>query len=385
MDRDPSAPAVPFVALDRAHARVEAELREAFDRVLRSSGFVLGEEVERFEDAWARWSGTEHCVGVASGTAAIALLLRAAGIGRGDEVIVPAHTFIATAIGVCCAGATPVLSDVEEATGLLDPDAAEAAVGPRTAAILAVHLYGQLCDMRRLTDLSQRHGLALFDDAAQAHGATCDERQAGTFGAGAAYSFYPSKNLGALGDGGAICTDDPSIARAARQLRNLGRERGGEHVVAGVNERLDGLQAAVLCVKLRHLAEGNRTRRAHAERYRSALGGRVRMLHERAWTPSVYHLFPVRVANRDAVAARLRDAGVGSGVHYASALHQHPALDGIAVRRQPLPEAEAWAAEELSLPMSPELDPGEVDRAALACGDALAATSPLTEHVSADG
>jgi dTDP-4-amino-4,6-dideoxygalactose transaminase len=376
---------VPFIALDRAHARVEGELRDAFERVVRRSGFVLGEEVERFEHAWADACGTAHCVGVGSGTAAIALLLRAAGIGAGDEVIVPAHTFIATAIAVACTGASPVLADVEEGSGLLDPDAAEQVIGPRTAAILAVHLYGQLCDMLRLGDLARRRGLALFEDGAQAHGATADGRHAGSFGRGAAYSFYPSKNLGAMGDAGAICTDDASVALAARRLRDLGRDGGGAHVVPGVNERLDGLQAAVLRVKLRHLDAGNAARRAHARRYRAVLGGRVQLLEERASAPCVYHLFPVRVRRRDAVAARLHHAGIATGIHYASALHQHVALRGIAVRRGPLPQAEAWAAEELSLPMAPELEPWEVDRAATACAETLDTTPPEREAVTADG
>jgi dTDP-3-amino-3,4,6-trideoxy-alpha-D-glucose transaminase len=358
------APQVPFVALDRAHAQLEEELRAAFNRVLERSAFVLGEEVERFEAAWADACGTAHCVGMASGTAALTVLLRAAGIGRGDEVIVPAHTFAASALAVVHAGATPVLCDVELETGLLDIDAAAAAVGPRTVGILAVHLYGQLCDMEALTRLTARHGLALLEDAAQAHGARCDGRRAGVFGSGAAFSFYPSKNLGALGDGGAICTDDPDVAASARTLRNLGQRAKGEHVALGVNERLDGLQAAFLAVKLGGLDQANAARRDHAARYRRSLAGRVRLLEERSQTPCVYHLFPVRVPERDVVAARMHDAGIEVAVHYPRALHQQPALRDVVSIPDALSQAEAWAAEELSLPMSPELRADEVERTA---------------------
>jgi dTDP-4-amino-4,6-dideoxygalactose transaminase len=363
---------VPFVALDREHAPIAHELRAAFDRVVGRSAFILGDEVERFEASWASECRTTHCVGMASGTAALTVLLRAAGIGRGDEVIAPAHTFIATALAIVHAGAVPVLCDVEPGTGLMDADAAAAAVGPRTAAILPVHLYGQLCDMAALTRLASRRGLALIEDAAQAHGAEFEGARAGGFGAGAAYSFYPSKNLGALGDGGAICTDDDVVAESARRLRNLGQRAKSEYVTIGVNERLDGLQAALLDVKLGRLAAGNDKRRAHAARYRRALTGRVDLLHERPGTRCVYHLFPVRVRRRDAVARRLRRAGVEVGVHYAPALGQQPALRGIAVSRGDLAVAEAWAAQELSLPMAPELTTPEVERAAAACAAAVA-------------
>ena len=368
---------VPFVALHREHDAVAAELRSAFDRVVRSSAFILGEEVGRFENRWAAACGTAHCVGVGSGTAALTLLLRAAGIGRGDEVIVPGHTYIASALGVIHAGAVPVLCDVEDGTGLLDVDATANAVTSRTAAILAVHLYGQVCDMRALGALARRHGLALFEDAAQAHGARWDGRPAGSLGDGAAFSFYPSKNLGALGDGGAICTDDAVIAERARRLRDLGQRRKGEHVELGVNERLDGLQAALLNVKLARLDEGNRTRRRHAAAYRERLEGHVGLLEERPASPCIYHLFPVRVASRGAVAEQLCGAGIGTGVHYAPALHWQPVLRGRIVAPYRLPNAEAWAAEELSLPMSPALRGEEVERAADACLEAVVRSSAL--------
>jgi dTDP-4-amino-4,6-dideoxygalactose transaminase len=373
---------VPFVALDREHDAIATEIRAAFDRVVRRSAFILGEEVDRFETEWAATCGTAHCVGVASGTAALTLLLQSAGIGRGDEVIVPGHTYIASALGVIHAGAVPVLCDVEDGTGLLDVDAVTAAVTPNTAAILAVHLYGQVCDMPALGRLARRHGLALFEDAAQAHGATWLGRPAGSLGDGAAFSFYPSKNLGALGDGGAICTDDAALAEHARRLRDLGQKSKGEHVELGVNERLDGLQAALLRVKLGRLQEGNRTRRRHAAVYRARLAGHVGLLEERTMSPCVYHLFPVRVAARPAVVEALSAAGIGTGVHYTPALHWQSALRGRVVAPYSLPHAEAWAAEELSLPMSPALRDAEIERAADACAEAVLRTVALEEaHV----
>jgi dTDP-3-amino-3,4,6-trideoxy-alpha-D-glucose transaminase len=362
---------VSFGTLEREHAALAQELHDAFDRVLRRSGFILGEEVSRFEHAWARTCGVSECVGVGSGTAALAIALRAAGIHRGEEVIVPAHTYIASALAVLHAGAVPVLCDVEDGTGLLDPNAAAAAIGPRTAAILVVHLHGQLCDMPSFERLAARHGLALLEDAAQAHGAEGYGRRAGAFGLAAGFSFYPSKNLGALGDAGAICTSDAELASRARQIRNLGQRRKGEHLLPGVNERLDGLQAAFLNVKLPTLDAANAARRRHAQTYRRLLEGRVRLLDERPATPCVYHLFPVRVSEREAVAARMRAAGVASGVHYSPAVHRQPALDGLTVEAGDLTNAEAWAREELSLPMSPHLRRAEVEVAARECAAAV--------------
>jgi dTDP-4-amino-4,6-dideoxygalactose transaminase len=360
-------PPVPFVALDREHAEIAGDLRAAFERVLDRGDFILGPEVAAFEAAWADACGTAHCVGVASGTAALTLLLLAAGIRPGDEVIVPAHTYIATALAVVHAGAVPVLCDVDDATGLLDVDAAGSVLGPRTAAVVPVHLYGQLCDMAAVSAFADDHGLALIEDAAQAHGAEHLGRRAGAFGVGAAYSFYPSKNLGALGDGGAVCTNDATVAERIRRLRDIGQRAKGEHVLLGANERLDAVQAAMLRVKLRGLATANAARRRHAALYHELLDGDVRTLEERAETPCVYHLFPVRVPDRDGVAERLRESRIDVGVHYAPALDRQPALQRIAVAPHPVPTATAWAAEELSLPMSPGLRRDEVVRAAEAC------------------
>jgi dTDP-4-amino-4,6-dideoxygalactose transaminase len=349
---------VPFMDLRRHHAPLEAALRGAFERVLDESSFILGEEVERFEARFAEACGVRHCVGVNSGTAALTIMLQAAGIGAGDEVIVPAHTFIATALAVVHAGAQPVPVDVEAGTGLIDPAAAAAAVGPRTAAILPVHLYGPVCAMDELLSLAERNGLALFEDAAQAHGATYRDMPAGSFGRAAAFSFYPSKNLGALGDGGAICSNNDDLVDAARRLRDLGRLHDGEHHLAGYNERLDGMQAAFLSVKLDHLPAWNQARRSIAARYRESVRD-IELLEEKPESPCIYHLFPIRVDDRDWLAGRLRVQGIPTGVHYSCALTDHPALQELA--HVDAPNARDWAARELSLPLFPELRPAELD------------------------
>ena len=355
---------VRFVALDRQHFQLKRELKAAFGRVLGSSAFTLGAEVERFEAEFAEYSAVEHCVGVASGTAALSLMLRAYGVGPGDEVIVPAHTFIASALAVAHAGATPVLCDVEDGTGLIDPEAARAAVGPRTAAILAVHLYGQICDMAAIEAFARPRGLLVLEDAAQAHGARYHGRRAGSLGAAAAFSFYPSKNLGALGDAGAVCTEDAVLAARLRRLRHLGQRSKGEHVELGYNERLDGLQAALLRVKLPHLDEWNEARRSRAARYRHLLPAAVRVVEERPQSSCVYHVFPARFEDRDAVAEALGARGVETGVHYAPAVHGHPAWGDQRIRNGELPVAEAWAAQELSLPMHPDLNADEIEHVA---------------------
>ncbi len=361
------AAAIPFVDLGRQHLSLADDLRAAFDRVLGRSAFVLGEEVEAFEREFASYVGCEDCIGVSSGTAALSIALRAAGIGPGDEVIVPGHTFIATALGVLHAGATPVLCDVDAGTSLLDPAAARAAVGPRTAAIIAVHLYGQACDMDALKELAGTRGLALFEDAAQAHGATWQRRPAGSFGVAGCFSFYPSKNLGALGDGGAICTSDTALAQRARQLRNLGQRQKGEHVELGFNERLDGLQAAMLRVKLPHLDRSNQMRRAHARRYRAGLPEELRVVTERPESPSVHHVFAVRTSDRDRLRTTLSRDGIQTGIHYTPALRDHPAIRDVIVVADDLVQSGYWAAEQVSLPMFAELEDSELDRVAAAC------------------
>ncbi|HET6998078.1 MAG TPA: DegT/DnrJ/EryC1/StrS family aminotransferase [Solirubrobacterales bacterium] len=356
----PATP-VPFMSLERHHQPLAGELRSAIDGVLDDGGFVLGPEVTRFEEEFAAYCGVEHCIGAGSGTAALTLALMAAGVGPGDEVIVPAHTFIASALAVVHAGAKPVFCDVEAGTGLIDVNSAAAAIGPATAAIVAVHLYGQVCDMDALDSLAARHGLLVVEDAAQAHGARWREARAGSLGTVAAFSFYPSKNLGALGDGGAICTDDEEIAARARRLGNLGQARKGVHLEAGMNERLDGIQAAVLRVKLGRLDGWNAERRILAATYRRALEDVCDLLAEDPRGECVYHLFPVRIDNRDAVREVLAERGIGSGVHYWPALHRQPPFTELLARRDfSLINAARWSEQELSLPLFPELSESEV-------------------------
>jgi dTDP-4-amino-4,6-dideoxygalactose transaminase len=359
---------VPFVDLGRQHAQIAVPLREAFDRVLSSSQFILGEELEHFEARFAAYCGVEHCVGVGSGTAALALMLRAAGIGLGDEVIVPAHTFLATALAVLHANASPVCVDVDHGTGLIDVEAVRAAIGPRTAAVIPVHLYGQVCPMDELNALAGEAGVAVFEDAAQSHGAMYQGRRAGSLGRAAAFSFYPSKNLGALGDGGAICTDDAEIAMKARTLRDLGRQNG-EHIVAGYNERLDALQAAFLSVKLGHLDAWNEARREHAYAYRERLADLVEPTAESDRESCVYHVFAVRCQHRDAVALTLKERGIATGIHYTLALPDQPALPMLHGTEAPV--ARDWAARELSLPMFPGLSEAELDAVCAAVAGSL--------------
>jgi dTDP-3-amino-3,4,6-trideoxy-alpha-D-glucose transaminase len=353
-----SSTRVPFMDLSRQHGPLAGELKEAFDRVLGSSGFILGTEVEQFELEFAQYCGVTHAVGVASGTAALSIMLEAAGIGPGDEVVVPAHTFIASALAVVHAGATPVCADVDPATGLIDADAAAAAVGPRTAAILVVHLYGQPCDMDRLGAVARSRGLALFEDAAQAHGATYRGARAGGLATAGAFSFYPSKNLGALGDAGAICTDDDQLVAAARRLRDLGRS-GPTHDVAGYNERLDGLQAAWLRIKLRHLDGWNAARRELAAAYGTALGRAAEQLFVIPEAECNYHLYPILTPDRDVIRAALTAGGISTGVHYPLALPDQPSLPML--HGYDAPHARSWAAHELSLPIFPGMTTAELE------------------------
>lgn len=363
---------VRFGALHLQHAPLKARLHETFERLLTSSAYTLGAEVEAFENDFAAYCGVNHCVGVSSGTAALSLMLRAYGVGPGDEVIVPAHTFIASALAVAHVGATPVLCDVLEGTGLIDPEAARSAVGPRTVAVIAVHLYGQVCDMDAIHAFARPARLLVLEDAAQAAGAHYNGHPAGCLGAAAGFSFYPGKNLGALGDGGAVCTDDTLLATRLRRLRNIGQRTKGEHVEIGYNERLDGLQAALLRVKLEYLDGWNAARQARAAEYRALLSPTTRLLEEQPETPCTYHVFPTRFEDRDRVAAVLAAADIETGIHYAQAIHQHAAWGGVALKYGDVPVSEAWAAEELSLPMHPDLTSLEIERVAEAIQSAQA-------------
>ena len=359
---------VPFLDLKRDYQALDRELDEACRRVLAAGWYVLGPEVEALEQEFAAYCGVRHCVGVGNGLDALGLILRACGVGPGDEVIVPAHTFIATWLAVSATGATPVGVDVDAQTCNLDPGATAAAVTPRTAAVIPVHLYGRPADMGALRQVAARHGLKLIEDAAQAHGARCQGRRVGALGDAAAFSFYPVKNLGACGDGGAVTTDDGELAERVRLLRNYGSRRKYDHECRGTNSRLDELQAALLRVKLRHLDAWNARRAALVEVYQAGLGGASDLALPSAPPEAepVWHLYVVRHPRREELRRHLERVGVTTMVHYPVPPHRSPAyrLQGGPVRRFPV--AERLAGEVLSLPLSPHHTDGEVSYTAQA-------------------
>ncbi len=366
---------VPLVDLELGHNVLAEDLRAAFERVLASSSFVSGAEGERLEEALAEEVGARHVVAVGSGTAALHLALCAAGIGGGDEVILPPNTFFATAEAVLAAGATPVLADVDPRTALLDPDAVEAVISPRTTAIAAVHLYGQPFDANRFRAIADRHGLFLLEDAAQALGAAWHDRPAGSLGNAAGFSFYPGKNLGALGDGGAVTTSDANLARQVRLLRSHGEQPRGVHVVPGFCERLDELQAAFLSAKLPHFRAGQEARRQAVARYRQRLEvmNEVDLLETARGARHAHHLFVVRVPRRDAVLTEMHALGVGASVHYRTPIHLQPACPELGDKGT-FPHAEALADSVLSLPLFPGITDALVDR----CVDALETAIEVT-------
>ena len=352
---------VPFLDLAAVNGPLHGEFELAWKTVLEHGRFVGGPEVEQFEADFARFSETNTCVGVANGTDALELIFAALQIGPGDEVIVPANTFIATAEAVCRVGARPRFVDVRPDTLLLDPNAAAAAIGPDTAAIVAVHLFGQMADVDALAAVARRHGLALIEDAAQAHGARFHGRRAGSVSDAASFSFYPSKNLGALGDGGAVVTNDVRLAAQIRRLADHGRDANDRyrHDQRGCNSRLDTLQAAVLSIKLAELDNENGARRRVMDRYRTQLPPWVEPVATNAAAESVYHLAVVRVRDRGAVTGELDRHRIGWGVHYPVPCHRQPAYDEFA---ESLPVVERSADEILSLPMSPTLTDEQIDR-----------------------
>jgi dTDP-4-amino-4,6-dideoxygalactose transaminase len=354
---------VPFLDLGAAHDEIRPQLDEAWTVVTTTNGFVGGEYVHRFESEFASYCGATHCVGVASGTDALELAFAALGIGSGDEVIVPANTFVATAEAIMAVGASPVFVDVDADTLLVTADAVEAAITAATAAVTVVHLYGQTPDMVALRRVAERHGLALVEDAAQAHGAEWEGHRAGTFGHAAAFSFYPAKNLGAFGDAGAVVTEDTDLAARVRSLANHGRSRGSHyiHPVSGRNSRLDALQAAILSVKLPHLDDWNAHRRSAAARYHALLGNTsCSPVHiDRRATP-VHHLEVVRVATRDGLLPEFTSRGIGWGLHYPVPCHRQEAFARFPSGR--LPVTERAAREVVSLPMFPTISERQIER-----------------------
>jgi dTDP-4-amino-4,6-dideoxygalactose transaminase len=368
---------IPLVDLQAQYRALQPEIDAAMSGVVQRCQFILGPEVARFEEAFAEFVGTRHCVGVASGTDALFLSLRALGIGPGDKVLLPANTFIATALAVNYAGATPVLADVDPVSYTLDVDRARRTLPAGLKAIIPVHLYGQPADMDAVLDLAGAKGLVVIEDAAQAHGAAHRRGRCGTFGRATAFSFYPGKNLGAYGDGGAVCTNDDALAERLRLLRNWGSTVKYVHPVQGFNSRLDTLQAAVLSVKLRHLAGWNRQRQRVADLYREALeplADEVELPRQAPWTAEhVYHLFVVRLwrGDRDAVVRHLQAAGVGAGIHYPVPIHLQEAYAGLGLGPGSFPVTEGAARQILSLPLYPELSREQVETAAGALAQAL--------------
>jgi dTDP-4-amino-4,6-dideoxygalactose transaminase len=371
---------VPFVDLQAQYRSIKAEVDAAVQRVLDTSAFILGREVEAFERAFAAYVGARECVGVSNGTAAIQLALQACGIGAGCEVVVPANTFFATAEAVSTAGAAPVFVDCDPVTYNMDAGRIEAVITPCTRAIIPVHLYGQPADLDAVFEVAGRHNLIVIEDAAQAHGARYKGRRVGSLTRAGCFSFYPGKNLGAYGEGGAVVTDDPQVARRLRMLRDHGSEQKYRHEIVGYNFRLEGIQGAVLGVKLKHLDEWNALRRRHATRYRELLAplaasGALVLPSEADYAEHVYHLFVIQSAARDALQRFLSAAGVQTGIHYPVPVHLQPAYAAHGHREGDFPNAESQSRRVLSLPMFAEMTEHQIGYVAQAVADFCAEAS----------
>jgi len=347
---------IPFVDLKAQYRSIKPEVTAAIAGVLESCEFTLGSEVAAFEKEFAAYCRGEHGVGVNSGTSALHLALLAAGVGPGDEVITVPFTFLATVSAIDYTGARPVFVDVDPRTLTMDPAALEAAITPRTRAVIPVHLYGRPADMDPIVAIARRHGLVVIEDAAQAHGADYKGRRVGTLGDMACFSFYPGKNLGAYGEGGLVVTDSPEYTRTLRMLRDWGAEKKYEHVLKGYNYRMEGIQGAVLRVKLRHLDDWTEARRAAAARYDELLvDSGVETPPPAPDARHVYHIYAVRTASRQAWQDALKEQGIQTGVHYPVPVHLQPAFADLGYRAGQFPASERAAKEVLSLPMFPEL------------------------------
>jgi dTDP-4-amino-4,6-dideoxygalactose transaminase len=352
---------IPLVDLQVQYRALKPEIDAAVSRVLDNAQFILGPAVSAFESDFAQYCGVTEAVGVSSGTSALHLALLAAGIGPGDEVITVPYTFVATVAAIEYAGAKPVFVDVEPDYWTMDPGAIEAALTPRTKAIMPVHLYGQPADMDPILEIARRHHLTVIEDAAQAHGSEYKGRRCGSLGDLACFSFYPGKNLGAYGEGGAVVTDDAAMAKKIRLLRAWGEETRYEHKFRAFNYRMDGIQGAVLGVKLKHLEHWTEARRAHAAEYgRQLAGTRVRTPRERPGVRHVYHVYVVLLSERDHWRARLAEAGVQTGVHYPIPVHLQPAYRDLGYVEGDFPVSEAAARQVLSLPIYPELTSAQI-------------------------
>jgi dTDP-4-amino-4,6-dideoxygalactose transaminase len=365
---------IPFVDLAAQYREIKDEVHAAIHGVLESTQFVLGKEVAAFEEEFAAYCDVEHGIGVNTGTSALHLALLAAGIGRGDEVITVPFTFVATVAAIDYTGARPVFVDIDPATFTMDPAAIEAAITPRTRAILPVHLYGQPADMDPILQIARRHGLLVIEDACQAHGAEYRGKRVGGLGDLGCFSFYPGKNLGAYGEGGMVTTDNPDFARRIRMLRDWGAERKYHHELRGFNYRLEGIQGAILRVKLRHLEKWTEARRTAAARYDRLLAKTgIETPHVEENVRHVYHLYVIRTAARAKWQEALSADGIQTGIHYPIPVHRMPAYADLGQAGARFPEAERAAEQVLSLPMFPELTGEQCDTVARALR-ALAST-----------
>lgn len=354
---------VPFLDLKTQYRTLAAEIDDALHGVMANADFILGKDVELFEQEFAAYCGVPYAVGLDSGISALELALRALGIGPGDEVITVSHTFIATVSAISFTGAKPVFVDVRPDTCNLDTRLIEAAISPRTKAILPVHLYGQPADMQPILDVARKHRLAVVEDACQAHGARYRGQRAGTFGEAGCFSFYPGKNLGAYGDAGMLVTRNRELAEKVRMLRNYGQSEKYHHLFLAYNHRLDTMQAAVLRVKLKHLDDWNAARQKLAQRYRAGLAGlsEVVVPTEAPDRTHVYHLYVIQHPDRDGLAAFLRQQGIATGLHYPIPVHRQPCYESLGVARGSLPVTEHLALRILTLPMFPEMTAEQVD------------------------
>ena len=352
---------VPFVDLKAEYHSIKPEIDTAIARVLETSQFVLGEEVEAFEREFAAFSGAVHGIAVSSGTAALHLALLAASVGPGDEVVTVPFTFVATVAAIGYVGARAVFVDIDARSFTMDPARLEAAITPRTKAIVPVHLYGQPADMDPIREIAARHGLIIIEDAAQAHAARYKDRPVGSLGHLACFSFYPSKNLGAYGEGGMIVTSDATLADRLRLLRNWGQRTKNEHIIPGFNARLEGMQGAILRVKLRYLPEWTDARRRHAARYRELFADAgIGLPVEMPYARHVYHLFTIRARERDALQAALRSAGIQTGLYYPVPVHLQPAYTDPRYSEGAFPVSERASLEVLSLPMFPQMSEDQI-------------------------
>jgi dTDP-4-amino-4,6-dideoxygalactose transaminase len=353
---------IPFVDLQTQYRSIKSEIDSAVLRVLESSQFVLGKEVAAFEKAFAAYCQSQHCVAVNSGTSALHLALLAAGIGAGDEVVTTPFTFVATAAAIYYAGAQPVYVDIDPRTFTIDPARIESAITERTKAIIPIHLYGQMADMDPIMEIARRHNLLVIEDAAQAHGAEYKGRRSGSIGHLGCFSFYPGKNLGAYGEGGAIATNNADYARMLRMLRDWGSEKKYHHTLKGYNYRMEGIQGAILGVKLRHLDAWTEARRAHAASYNQLLADvNVGLPIEMPYGRHVYHVYAIRTSKRDALQKKLSEQEIHTGIHYPIPVHLQTAYADSRYQRGDFPHSEEAADAVLSLPMFAELTETQIE------------------------